>query len=50
MNDQEKKNNKDAEQLADEEIKTVTGGMKVVVNEEKSWWRSLLDLFFKIKS
>ncbi len=42
--------NKDAKRLTDEEIKTVVGGMKAVVGEEKSWWRTIVDFIFKIKS
>lgn len=45
------KNNTEAKPLSDEEIKTVNGGMKVVVEEEEetSWFQTILDFFFKIK-
>lgn len=43
------KNNKEAKQLSDEEIKTVNGGMKVAVEEDSSWFQTILNLFFKIK-
>ena len=36
--------------LSDEEIENAAGGMKVAVSEEKSWWRTVLDFFFKIKN
>lgn len=42
-----------AEPLSDEDMETVNGGMKVVVEEEEedepSWFRTILDFFFKIK-
>ena len=39
----------DVKQVTDEEIKTVTGGMKIVIDEQPSWLRPLLRLIFKIK-
>ena len=44
------KNNGEAKQLSDEEIKTVNAGMKVFVEEEPSWIQSFLKLLFKIRS
>lgn len=50
MINKKNKNNKEAKQLSDEELKTVNGGMKVVVaeEEESSWFQTLLNFFFKI--
>ncbi len=44
--------NKDTKVLNDNELKNVTGGMKVVVEEkeELSWWETMVNFFFKIKS
>ena len=36
--------------LNDKELQQVNGGMKVVVDDEQSWWRSILNFFFKIKN
>ena len=45
------KNSSEAKQLSDEEIETVNGGMKIVVEEEEeqSWFKTLMDFIFKIK-
>ena len=45
------KNSSEAKQLSDEEIETVNGGMKVFVEEEEeqSWFKTLIDFFFKTK-
>ena len=45
------KTKEEVKQLSDEEIETVNGGMKVVVEEEEetNWFRTILDFFFKIK-
>lgn len=50
MTNKKIKNNTEAKPLSDEEIKTVNGGMKIVVEEEEtSWFQTILDFFFKIK-
>ena len=42
---------KEAKPLTDEETENVTAGMKVATTEgESSWWKTLVDLFFKNKS
>ena len=45
------KNDENANTLSAEEIRSVSGGMKIVAEEEEesSWFKSLVDLFFKIK-
>ena len=40
----------EAKQLTDEEVKTVAGGIKVVVDDQTSWWRSIVDFFFNHKN
>ncbi|MCQ2474413.1 MAG: hypothetical protein MJ173_00740 [Clostridia bacterium] len=54
MNNKNNENKKMAKQLTDEEIETVTGGMKVDVEaaaeEELSWWKTIINFIFKIKS
>ena len=39
-------------EINDTELETVTGGMKIVVEEkeEQSWWETVMNFFFKIKS
>ena len=49
--DAEMKNNDnnnilEAQRLSDKEIEAVSGGVKVVVKNEKSWYRTLVDFFF----
>ncbi len=45
--------NKDNRELNDNELETVNGGMKVVVEEpeteEESWWQTIVNFFFKTK-
>ncbi len=36
-------------QLSAEEMNAVSGGTKVVPEDDSSWWRTLTDLFFKQK-
>lgn len=50
MTNEKIENNKDVKQLTDEEIKTVTGGMKAAPEDQSSWWRKIVDFFFKKKS
>lgn len=55
MNNKNNENKNMAKQLTDEEIETVTGGMKVDVEaaaeeEELSWWKTIINFIFKIKS
>ena len=42
---------KNKKELKDEELRNVSGGMKIVVkdddSEELSWWEKLLKIFFK---
>ncbi len=49
MEQKEKDNIKEGKPLTDEEVENAVGGMKVATNGEKSWWRTILDFFFKIK-
>ena len=41
-------------EIKDTELEKVTGGMKIVVEEEKkeelSWWETLMNFFNKIKN
>ena len=40
-------------EMKDTELANVTGGMKIIVEEQEdedlSWWETLLNFFFKIK-
>lgn len=42
------KKNEELRRLSDEEIKSVNGGMKVDTEDESSWYRTLVDFFFKV--
>lgn len=50
MRKKEDENIRTAKKLTDEETKAVTGGMKIVVENPSSWWRTIIDFFFKKKS
>lgn len=41
--------NNNAKQLTDEELKTVNSGMKIVIDEQPSWWKVILRILFRIK-
>lgn len=34
--------------LSEEELEAVAGGMKVYVEEDQSWLKTIADLFFKV--
>ena len=36
-------------ELSEDELKQVAGGMKVAVEDDSSWYRTIVDFFFKIK-
>lgn len=40
---------KETKQLTDEELKNVSSGMKIVIDEPPSFWQTLLRFFFKVK-
>lgn len=46
MNNNYNNNILEARRLSDKEIEAVSGGVKVVVKNEKSWYRTLVDFFF----
>ena len=37
-------------ELTEEELAEVTAGMKVAIDDEPSWWRTIVDFFFKSKN
>ena len=50
MSKAENESTKAVRELTDKEAETVTGGMKAATDGQKSWWRTIVDFFFKIKS
>ena len=36
-------------ELSEDELETVTGGMKITTNDNQSWWRTIVDFLNKIK-
>lgn len=40
---------KNIKELSDEELKDVNSGMKIVIDETPSFWRTILRFFFGIK-
>ena len=46
MKNNDNNNILEAQRLSDKEIEAVSGGVKVVVKNEKSWYRTLVDFIF----